>query len=266
MEVFEAVSENAGIEIVDHPRGVVEIRLALNEKNTFNEEAFLRLGRLLVDVGNNKDIRAVVLSSASDTFFSNGLDPHMFVDRDFQHIHRAVDLILQSTLELLRLPQPVVVAINGHCMGAGAVFAIFSDYRLMASRKGRIGFPEVRIGLSFPSGAAMRLSELVNARTARDLLVEGKALKAEEACAVGLIDRVCSASELMPEALKLATSLADRPPMALQAIKLALKERVLLHVEQRMQEDRDWLVRTIHSRHGQEGFRSILENRRPVFD
>jgi enoyl-CoA hydratase/carnithine racemase len=260
------MSKHAGIRKIEHPDGVVELQFDLNEKNTLNEEAFLNFSKLLTDLGDNKESRSVILSSASEEYFSNGLDPEMFVDRDFQHIHRAVDIILHSTLELLRLRQPVVAAISGHCMGAGAVFALLSDYRLMSAKKGRIGFPEIRIGLSFPSGAAALLVELVGQRAARELLFDGKPLKAEQARTLGLVDEVCAPADLMPSALKLATSLAKKPPMAIQAIKLALKQRARVYMEERMHDDRDWLVRTIHSKHGQEGFQSILENRRPVFE
>jgi len=264
--VSETVSENPKILRIRHADGVVELQFDLNEKNIFNEEAFLSFSKHLIEIGQDKEIRAVLLSSASEEYFSNGLDPNMFVDRDFQHIHRAVDIILQSTLELLRLPQPIVAAIGGHCMGAGAVFALFSEYRLMSAKKGRIGFPEIRIGLSFPAGAATMLAELVGPKAARDLLFDGTPLKAEQARTLGLVDEVCASAELMPAALKLATSLAKKPPLALQAIKLALKQRARSYMEDRMHDDRDWLVRTIHSKHGQEGFRSILENRRPVFE
>lgn len=187
------------------------------------------------------------------------------VDQPHKNIHRIVDILLRSTQVLFRIPIPVVSVINGNCVGGGAIFALFSDYRFMNGQKGRIGFPEANIGMNFPAAGARILVETVGMNQARDLLMQGKLIKPDQAKEIGLIDEVYDADELFDKSLAFASKLAKTPRPALVGMKKALRlpfEEMFSKMELT---DRDWTIRTIETKEAQEGFRSVMEGRRPDF-
>ncbi len=257
-------SSFTGLE-VETRDGVMDVRLNLNENNRLDQEAFARLRDVWENVGRNPDVRAMVLSSSVPGFFTNGLAPEMFLDRSESEVREAVEIMTASTGALFACPIPVVCLIQGHCMGAGTVFALLSDYRFMADKGARIGFPESAIAMNFPAFSAVVLKDLVGTRGARDLLYSGKLMKGPEALDVGLVDSVHAGDEVEARARKQATSLAALQPGASRGIKEGLRRDYLNRMDELVKKDRELLTATILTADAQEGFRSIVENRRPRF-
>ncbi|MEQ8352147.1 MAG: enoyl-CoA hydratase/isomerase family protein [Leptospiraceae bacterium] len=244
---------------------IVELCMDFNEQNAFNGEAFLDFAKALEEIKKNKSYSAMLLTSASKSFFCNGLDPAIMVDKSHQEIHRIVDILIRSTQVLFHVPIPVISVINGNCVGAGAIFALFSDYRFMNGEKGRIGFPEANIGMNFPATGARMLVETVGMNEARDLLMQGKLIKPDQAKEIGLIDEVFNAKELFDQSMSFAKKLIKTPRPALVGLKKALRLPFDEMFSKMELTDRDWTIRTIETKEAQEGFRSVMEGRRPDF-
>ena len=245
---------------------VVELCMDFNEQNAMDAQSFLDFAAALDKIRTNKSYSAMLLTSAAKGFFCNGLDAKIMVDQAHKDIHRIVDILIRSTQVLFHLPIPVVCVINGNCVGGGALFALFSDYRFMNGQKGRIGFPEANIGMNFPASGARILVETVGMNQARDLLMLGKLIKPDQAKEIGLIDEVYPADELFDKSLTFAKKLVKTPRPALVGLKKALRlpfEEMFSKMELT---DRDWTVRTIETKQAQEGFRSVVEGRRPDFE
>lgn len=253
----------ANIEIQEQ-ENIAHIFFSTNEKNILTKEALIKLRESFQQI-RQSSAKVLILSSKQAGFFSNGLDPDLFLEKDKSIIEDNTKLIFETAAEFFFLPQITFCAINGHCMGAGSVFALYADYRYMNKERGRIGFPEIHISMSFPSFAAKVLADLLGSKKARDLLLTGKALKAKEAYEIGLVDEIFLESELLEKTREKALEFAQKTRESLYAIKEALRRPYKKIAESLAEKDLEVMVKTILSENTQEGFRSLKENRRPQF-
>ncbi|MCG6168115.1 enoyl-CoA hydratase/isomerase family protein [Leptospira sp. FAT2] len=245
---------------------VLELYIETNEVNSLDGEFFKVISAKLEAAAKDPSVKAVILTSKNEKFFSNGFNPEIFVGKTLAEIQDVLRLALDTASKLLFFEKPLICAMNGHSMGLGAVYAIFCDYRIMVEKKGRLGFPESQIGINFPSVAGFMLKETVGITKARDLLYSGKGLKAEEALEIGLIDEVAASSEdLLVRARKYCDQFKDMAMGSVTGIKIALRDPVRMFAEHNAERDVKLLSEAVFSRNGQEGMKSILERRRPVF-
>lgn len=254
-----------GFHITEHGP-VTELNINLNASNQFDEKAFLRFEQEISEIRAKKSASVLMLTSGADGIFSSGLNPAQLAGKKHDEIHRTVDILNRSTFALFDFPLPVVSVLSGHAMGGGALFAIFSDFRLIADKKARIGFPEVNLSMCLGAGPTIVLSNLIGEKNARDLLYTGKALKPEEAKSIGLIDEIYPVDSIQEKALAFCQKLAKAPRPALKAIKRGFRENTKALMKSLSDTDRDILVRTILTPEAQEGFTALLEGRRPDFE
>ncbi|MDV6237120.1 enoyl-CoA hydratase/isomerase family protein [Leptospira ellisii] len=245
---------------------ILELYIETNEVNSLNGDFFRMISAKLEEVSKDNSIKALILTSKNEKFFSNGFNPDIFVGKTLTEIQDVLRLALDTASKLLFFEKPLICAMNGHSMGLGAVYAIFCDYRIMVEKKGRLGFPESQIGINFPSVAGFMLKETVGITGARDLLYSGKGLKAEEALEIGLIDAIATSQEdLMIRARKYCDQFKDMAIESVKGIKISLRDPVRQFAVANAERDVQLLSEAVFSKNGQEGMRSILERRRPVF-
>ena len=244
--------------------GILELGLKLNENNRFSRDGLLALGETLDRWKRDEAVRVLIFTSAVPGYFSNGLDPALFVGKSLEEARAGFRLITETAAKFCFFPVPTICVISGHCMAAGAAMAIGADFRLMAEKGARIGFPETAIAMNYPSFSAGILCDLVGTTNARDLLYFAKLLKGPEALAMGLVDEICPASVLHDRALKLAGKLAALPPAAARGIKESLRRRYADIEKQTRDYDIEQMARTSMTADAQEGFRSLAERRRPA--
>ncbi|AXR68997.1 enoyl-CoA hydratase/isomerase family protein [Leptospira mayottensis] len=245
---------------------ILELYIETNEVNSLNEDLFKTISAKLDAINNDPTVKAVILTSKNEKFFSNGFNPEIFVGKTSEQIQDVMHTALDTASKYLFLERPVICAMNGHAMGLGAVLAIFSDYRIMVEKKGRIGFPESQIGINFPAVPGFMLKEIVGITKARDLLYSGKGLKAEEALEIGLIDEISSSSEdLMVRARKYCDQFKDMAIGSVIGIKVSLRDPIRFFAEHNSERDVKLISEAVSSKNGQEGMTSILERRRPIF-
>lgn len=122
---------------------------------------------------------------------------------------------------IARLPMPTVAAVDGVALGGGAELAYACDFRL-ASARARFGNPEARLGILAAAGACWRLRELVGEPLAKQVLLAGRVLTADEALAAGLVGELVDPAELLPAAHALVDRILKADPLALRLTKLAL--------------------------------------------
>jgi enoyl-CoA hydratase len=244
---------------------VLELTIATNELNTLDSDAFHALNQSLRNVKEDNSIKTILLTGSGEKFFSNGFEPTMFLGKSYDEIKAALQPVMDATSELLMYPKPVVCLINGHCMGVGSVVAIFTDYRIMIDGKVRFGFPESQIGINFPSIPGYVLKELVGSRNARQILYSGKPWKTREALELGLVDEVVSREDASKAAEKYCNQFKDMAMESVIGIKKSLIDYMVPVLTDLAREDTELLARAVASANGQEGMRSIIERRRPVF-
>jgi enoyl-CoA hydratase len=154
-------------------------------------------------------VRAVVVTGAGRAF-SAGVDLRSVVDGGAEYPRRLLPALTDMFRAAFTLPVPLVAAVNGHAIAGGCVLAACADVVLMSA--GRIGLPEVRVGVPFPRSAVEVMRHAVGDRGAGRLILGGETMPADDAVAVGLVERVVAADDLQAAALAAAAELADRMP------------------------------------------------------
>jgi enoyl-CoA hydratase len=139
-----------------------------------------------------------------------GHEQRLDAARDELYPRRLLPALTDMFRTAFTLPVPLVAAVNGHAIAGGCVLAACADVVLMSA--GRIGLPEVRVGVPFPRAAVEVVRHAVGDGGAGRLVLGGDTMPADDAVAVGLVDRVVAADDLQAAALAAAAELADRMP------------------------------------------------------
>jgi len=186
------------------------------------DKAFLDdLSAAIDEARFDSGVKAIVVRSASERFFSAGADVKMFAatDADYQMAFVVHANEIMSKLE--RTPKVVFAAIGGHCLGGGLELALCCDARYAAEGTYNIGLPEVTLGVLPGTGGTQRLPRLIGRQRALDLMLRGASLKPAEAREAGIVDAVVPAGELVSFVQDHAAKLSTGPTLAIGQIKLA---------------------------------------------
>ena len=202
--------------------GIATVTLNRPEKlNAMNAEMRAEFGVLQAELVANPDIKVVVFTGEGRAFSAGGdID---FLDQNWNtpEFRRETQEFTGFFDALEMLEKPVIAAINGPCTGAGLQITLSCDLRI-ASDRARFGFRENLIGLIPGAGGCSRLVKLIGYGKAKELIFTGEMISAEEARAIGLINRVVPHAELQSETQKLARHLLTRAPVALGLVKRVL--------------------------------------------
>ena len=178
--------------------------------NTLNPQLLSELRQGLLDVSNDKETRAIIIT-ARGRHFCGGAD---------LRAARPAPSVTDNAgpLDLSWVPLPIIAAINGAAMGGGCELALSCDFRFISSTA-KIGLTEIRFGALPAGGGTARLPRLVGLAKAKQLIFSGEPIDAAEALDIGLVDRVCEPDDLLKEAREYATLLASRAPYAMRTAK-----------------------------------------------
>lgn len=205
---------------LDTDGSVATVRLDHPPMNAFDTAQREELAALVRRLADSREVRAVVLYGG-ERLFAAGADVKALAVMDPEEV-RGWNRALQRTFdEVARLPVPVVAAITGYALGGGLELALAADYRVAAD-DALLGQPEVRLGIIPGSGGTQRLTRLIGPSRAKNLLMTGRRVSADEALRLGLVDEVVPAGEVHGTALRYAQRLAAGPAAALEAIKEAV--------------------------------------------
>lgn len=193
------------------------------QHNALNKPLLIDLERALCEADADAQTRCVVITGAGERAFSAGADigeQKAFTPDDaYTHMRWGQALFER----LARLPKPTIAAINGFALGGGLELALACDFRT-ASDTAQLGFPEVTLA-SLPGwGGTQRLARLIGGSRAKLLAMTGRRVGAQGSLALGLVDAVHPAAELLAQTLALAVEIADREAQSLSAIKQVIDE------------------------------------------
>jgi enoyl-CoA hydratase len=174
----------------------------------------------LVELAEDTSVRALVLTGAGDRAFVAGADIKAMAAMEVDEA-RAWGALGHATASLLEsMPKPTIAAVNGFALGGGCELALACDVRYAATTA-KLGQPEVSIGIIPGWGGTQRLPRVVGIGAAKELIMTGRPVDAEEALRLGLVNAVFPPEELLPKAHELARALAAKSPLVLAAIKRA---------------------------------------------
>lgn len=189
--------------------------------NALNSEALAELKARAEEVKADEDIRVLIVTGEGKAFVA-GADIAEMKDLNAEE-GRDFGLRGQAALTAIeQLPIPVIAAVNGFALGGGCELSLCADIRI-ASEKAKFGQPEVGLGITPGFGGTQRLPRVIGLSKAMELILTGRMIKADEALAMGLVDKVVPPEQLMDEALKLASMIASNAPAAVRASKAAVR-------------------------------------------
>jgi enoyl-CoA hydratase/carnithine racemase len=228
--------------------------------NSVNLGVREELNSAVIELQQSKDTRVVIITGAGDKGFCAGMDV-----TDIANLEKGPNgNDVFNRIE--RFPKPVIAAINGYALGGGCELTLVCHFRFMTDNpKAVIGCPELNLGITPGWGGVQRLTRLLGKSKALDMILFSKRLSAQEALAVGLVDRVVPAPELMKEAMALGLALTKRPPLAVNAVLNGMSVGLEKGIEEGLRVDREWVKKLIQSKDAKEGMTAFLERREPVF-
>jgi enoyl-CoA hydratase/carnithine racemase len=247
--------------------GVAVLELSNPPANAYSYEMFRQLDDAILAARMDESVHVIVLRGAGDKFFCAGADIAMLerVTPEFKYC-----FCLHANETLLRLentPKLVIAALNGHCVGGGLEIAMAADLRIGKAGGGKVGLPEVSLGVLPGTGGTQRLARLLGKAKAIELMVKGDRISMEEAHALGLINQILPADDFWPRALEVARSFCPpgRASMAVGAIKRAVQSGRDLSIEAGLALERELQQRLFTSDDAREGLRAFAESRPPTF-
>jgi enoyl-CoA hydratase/carnithine racemase len=172
------------------------------------------------EVSERRDVRVVILYGGPKVFAA-GADVKEMADWDHLTAIERTSTLTASFDAVAQIPKPVIAAITGYALGGGLELALCADLRVVGDNA-KLGLPEILLGIIPGAGGTQRLPRLIGPSRAKELIFTGRFVDANEALAIGLVDRVVSPDAVYDEALALAKQLAAGPGVALRAAKNAI--------------------------------------------
>lgn len=213
------------IERTDHD-GITTLRLAHGKASALDFELVEGLARAVAEVTADDNTRAVVLTGTG-SIFSAGVDLFRLTEGGREYADRFVPALSRMLLELFALPKPLIVAVNGHAIAGGCIFTLAGDYRLMAAGNGRIGIPELIVGVPFPPSVIEALRFALPPQHLQMLMYTGRTFSPDDALRLGIVDEVVDAASLPARAEEMARHFVALPARAFELAKRQLRDRTL---------------------------------------
>src|SRR6266487_3626573 len=231
--------------------------------NSYDKTFMEELDAAIEETLRDDAVKAILLRSASDKFFSAGADVSVFAKSGLDEQNAFVVCANEAMGKFESTPKVVVAAINGHCLGGGLEMALCCDFRLAAEGSYRIGLPEVTLGLLPGTGGTQRLPRLIGRQKALELMLRGVTLSPQAAKDAGIVDELVPAAELQAIAVERARSYAEGPSYAVGQIKLAAVRGYGRPLAEGLEIEREALIRIFKSEDAREGVKAFVEKRKP---
>ena len=210
------------------------------------------------------DVRVVVVTGSGERAFSAGSHVGEFESHRGAAGRERHALEEGVTRRLAQLPMPTIAAIEGNALGGGLELALCCDLRIAASRA-RLGLPEVRLAVTPGAGGTQRLPRIVGPARARELILTGRVIGAEEAARIGLVHEVVADGEARHRADKIAAEIADRGPLAVREAKRLIDVASDAELDVGLAAELEASVRIFETEDMLEGARAFFAKRDPDY-
>ena len=200
--------------------GVGTIRIDRPKMNALNVQVQEEIRAAAAEATSRDDVRAVVVYGG-ERVFAAGADVKEMAHMSYPDMVARSGGLQSAFTAVARIPKPVVAAVTGYALGGGCELALCADLRFAAD-DATLGQPEILLGIIPGAGGTQRLTRLVGPSTAKDLIFTGRFVKADEALAIGLVDRVVPDAEVYDAALAWARQFSRAAALALRAAKEAV--------------------------------------------
>jgi enoyl-CoA hydratase len=248
------VDDRVAVVTINRPEALNALSTALLEE----------LDSALSDLARDAEVGALVLTGAGERAFIAGADIAEMATKTPLEARSYAELGHDIAHRLETMRKPTIAAVNGFALGGGCEMALACDVRL-ASSNARFGQPEITLGLIPGWGGTQRLARATSIGFAKELILTGRMVGAEEALQRGLVNAVHPQEELLPKSLELARSMASKSPLALAYAKEAANRALHGDLGANLVHEADLFAILFSSEDAREGMSAFTEKREPRF-
>lgn len=232
-------------------------------RNALSPQVFEELYLVMAEIAYDKEIRVVIITGAGGKAFASGADIRSLNER------ATLDALKSKAQDVLvaieNLDKPVIAAIDGYALGGGCELALACDIRI-ATKKSKLGQPEVNLGIIPGMGGTQRLQRVVGIGKAKELIFTGDILSAEQALAIGLLNIVAEdADDLQRKAIEMAEKIAAKGPQAVSLAKMAINTGADTDIHSGLLFEKMAQTVAFSTQDRLEGTSAFLEKRAPHF-
>jgi enoyl-CoA hydratase len=231
------------------------------ELNALNLELMLEIKQALIDLDNDPEVRAIVLSG-NERAFAAGADIKQMAGRTAMDMLK-IDQF--STWDSIRkTKKPLIAAVSGFALGGGCELAMICDI-IIASETAQFGQPEINIGIMPGAGGTQRLTRIVGKNKAMELVLTGTFISAEQAHYYGLVNKIVPVEFFLSEAVKMASLIAEKSPIAVQLAKESVLRAYEMPLQEALYFERKNFYMLFASEDQKEGMAAFVEKRKADF-
>ena len=256
--VDESVELQAEFVRIERDGAVATIRLERPKMNALSVQLQAELGAAAAAVSSRPDIRAVVIYGGP-RIFAAGADIKEMADMSAGQMAAQAVRLQDAFSALARIPKPTIAAVTGFALGGGLELALTADFRVLGD-SARVGQPEILLGVIPGAGGTQRLARLIGPAKAKELIFSGRHVRADEALALGIADRVVPADDVYDAALSWAREYAEGPAVALAAAKTAVDDGLAMGLAEGLRLETALFAGLFGTDDRTAGMRSFLEN------
>ena len=230
--------------------------------NALNKEIVLEIDDYVEKIKADKTIKVLIFHNENN--FAAGADVKAMVECNPAE---AKEFVFNPTYDKIQyLPIPTIAAMEGYALGGGMELACACDFRI-AAKDAKMGFPEITLGIMPGAGGTIRLPRLIGESRAKEMILFGKKIEAQEAERIGLVNLVVEKEQVFATAMEWANKLKKRPGVAVKTAKKSIENSALIPNCLDAIEEEAKLWSSLFTTHDQkEGMRAFIEKRKPVYE
>lgn len=232
--------------------------------NSFNFALLHALETRIADIRFDPSVRVVVITGAGDRAFCSGADLKERATLPPLKVKEFIYTIRNLFTTIEQLNKPVIAAVNGVALGGGTELALASDIRI-AAETATMGLTETRLAIIPGAGGTQRLPRLVGKGKAKELIFTGRRISADEAFAIGLVNKVCAPDALRDTCLAMAAEICETGPIAVEQAKYAINYGMETDLSTGLAIESNAYWVCIPTEDRLEGLAAFREKRKPVY-
>ena len=231
-------------------------------RNAIDAQTWGELVTFMNYAETSEEIRAIILTGAGTKTFASGADLKELKTRTCaEHIKTPCRAAL---LSIENSSKPVIAAVNGHALGGGFELMLACDLCVAASHA-KFGLPETGLGIMPGAGGTQRLPRMIGVRRAKEMILTGKMITADEAADLGLVSEVVPVEELLDTAKKLAEQIVKKAPIAIGIAKRSINQSMYTDLATGINTESVMCAMLLETKDAREGITAFLEKRAPEF-
>jgi enoyl-CoA hydratase len=247
--------------------GIAVLEINRPPANAYNTELLKELDEAVLNARFDDNVHAIVITGKLEKFFSAGADIKLLGSATLSYKNNFALHGHEVLMRIENTPKIVIAAINGHAQGGGLEIAMACDIRIGKKDGGRIGLPEIGLGVIPGMGGTQRLPRLVGKGRAMELCATGKLIAFEEGLEMGLINHIYEKENFMDQVMEYARQyiVPNKSSLAVGKVKRAIQTGLGLSLPDGLAFERELLAQVFTSEDGSEGVKAFFEKRTPQF-